>query len=91
MSNPSQAAPPSALPMFTKSTNQYSIANFFPRRNTTGMRAYFQQQANATTSLDPAVIRAAAIAKSTGGPMKKGGKRTRRAVSRRRRSSRRKH
>jgi hypothetical protein len=54
--------------------------------NSTGMRAYFQRQANAAKSLDPATIRAALTEKGTGGPMKKGGKRR---STRRRRSSRR--
>ncbi len=76
------------MPMFS-SGPQYSIRNFTdPPTNRTGMRAHFMKQAAAATSLDPAVIRAAAMNKATGGPMTKGGKR--RATRRKARTSRRK-
>ena len=75
-------------PMFSQGS-KYNVSMFtrLPN-NMTGMRAHFMKQAAAVTSLDPAVIKAAAMNKLTGGPMTKGGKRraTRRATRRKARS-----
>ncbi len=76
------------MPMFGEGP-KYTVRNFTnPTGNRTGMRKFFLNQAAAATSLDPAVIKAAAMNKATGGPMTKGGKR--RTTRRKVRSSKRK-